>query len=60
MAGPSKNMCVWWGGHIWTAAREYSDIYKSEYSSDGEISVKILPCSEQSVSSDEEENVSDE
>jgi hypothetical protein len=38
---------------------EYSDISESDYSSDSEINVKLLSCSEQSVSSDEEENVSD-
>jgi hypothetical protein len=38
---------------------EYNDISESEYSSDSEINVKILSCGEQSVSSDEEENVSD-
>jgi hypothetical protein len=35
------------------------DISEREYSSDSEINVKILSCGEQSVSSDEEENVSD-
>jgi hypothetical protein len=38
---------------------EYRDISESEYSCDSEINVKILSCSEQSISSDEEENVSD-
>jgi hypothetical protein len=38
---------------------EYSDISESEYSSDIEISVNILSGSEQSVGSDEAENVSD-
>jgi hypothetical protein len=38
---------------------EYSDIPESEYSSDSEINVKISSCGEQSVSYDEEENVSD-
>ena len=38
---------------------EYSDISESECSSDSEIDVKISSCGEQSVGSDEEENVSD-
>jgi hypothetical protein len=38
---------------------KYSDISESEYSSDSEINVKILPDGEQSVSFDEAENVSD-
>jgi hypothetical protein len=38
---------------------KYSDISKSEYSSNSEINVKILSFGEQSVSSVEEENVSD-
>jgi hypothetical protein len=40
---------------------EYSDISESEYSeySDSEINVKILSHGKQSVSSDEEDNVSD-
>jgi hypothetical protein len=38
---------------------EYCDISESEYGSDSKISVKISSCGEQSVSSDEEENVSD-
>jgi hypothetical protein len=38
---------------------EYSDISESEYSSDSEINVKFLSFGEQSVSSDEDENVSD-
>jgi hypothetical protein len=37
----------------------YSDIYESEYSSGSEINVKISSCGELSVSSYEEENVSD-
>jgi hypothetical protein len=36
-----------------------SDMSVSECSSDSEINVKISSCCEQSVSSDEEENVSD-
>jgi hypothetical protein len=36
---------------------EYSEISGSEYSIDSEINVKISSCGEQSVSSDEEENV---
>jgi hypothetical protein len=38
---------------------EYSDISESEYSSDCEINVKISSGGEQSVNSDEAENVSD-
>jgi hypothetical protein len=38
---------------------EYSDISESMYSNDSEINVKILSRGEQSVSSDEEDNVSD-
>jgi hypothetical protein len=38
---------------------ECSDISESIYSSDNEVIVKILSCGEHTVSSDEEENVSD-
>lgn len=38
--------------------REYSDIFEHECISDSKVNVKILPC-EQSVSSDEEQNVTD-
>jgi hypothetical protein len=38
---------------------EYSDISDSEYCSDSEVNVKILSGGEQTVSSDEAENVSD-
>jgi hypothetical protein len=38
---------------------EYSDISESVYSSDSKMNVKISSCGEQSVSSDEEENGSD-
>jgi hypothetical protein len=44
---------------MWIVAREYSDIYESIYSSDNKINVKILSCGEQSVSWNDEENVSD-
>jgi hypothetical protein len=37
----------------------YSGISESEYSSDSKINVTISSCGEQSVSSDEESNVSD-
>jgi hypothetical protein len=39
--------------------KEYSDIFERECSSDSEINVKILSCGEQSVISDEEQNVTD-
>jgi hypothetical protein len=38
---------------------EHSDISEGEYSSESKINVKISSCDEESVSSDEEENVSD-
>jgi type IV secretory pathway VirB4 component len=58
MTGPSK-MCV--SDKVFyerLQENEYSDISESEYSSDGEINVKILSGGEQTVSSDEAENVS--
>jgi hypothetical protein len=59
MAGPSKEMRV--TDEVFyelLQENEYSTISKSECSSDSEINVKMYSC-EQSVSSDEEENVSD-
>jgi hypothetical protein len=38
---------------------EYGDISKSIYSTDSEINMKILSCGEQSIRSNEEENVCD-
>jgi hypothetical protein len=58
MAGPSKKMCASDKVSFYELLQknEYSDISESEYSSDSEINVKIL-LGEQSVSSDEAENV---
>jgi hypothetical protein len=39
---------------------EHSDISESVYSSDSEMNVKTSSCGEQSISSDEEQNVSDD
>jgi hypothetical protein len=60
MAGPSKKMRVSEDEVLYELLKqnEYNDISESEYSSNSEISVKILSC-EQSVCSDKEENVSD-
>jgi hypothetical protein len=60
MAGPSKKMRV--SDEVLyelLQEKEYSVIYENEYNSDSEINVKITSCVEQSVSSDEDENVSD-
>jgi hypothetical protein len=61
MTGPNKKMCVSDEEVLYEPLQEneYSDIPESEYSSDSEINVKIFACGEQSVSSDEEEDVSD-
>jgi hypothetical protein len=60
MAGPSKKMRVSNEGlYELFQESEYSDISEHECSSDSEINVKILSCGEQGVSSDEEQNVSD-
>jgi hypothetical protein len=59
MAGPNKKMRVS-DDEVFCELlqeNEYSDISESEYSSDSEINVKILSGGEQSVSSDEAENV---
>jgi hypothetical protein len=61
MAGPSKKMRV--SDEMLCELlqeNEYNDISESECSSDSDINVKILSCGEQSVSSDEEGNVSDD
>jgi hypothetical protein len=61
MADPSKKMHVSDEAVWYELLKEnwYSDISKSEYSSDSEINVKICHVLKQSVSSDKEENVSD-
>jgi hypothetical protein len=60
VAGPSKKMHVSDIGAMWILQEnECSDISESECSSDSEINVKISSCGEQSVSCDEEENISD-
>jgi hypothetical protein len=61
MTGPSKKMRVSDEEVFYELLHEneYSGISESEYSSDTEINVKISFGSEQSVSSDEAENVSD-
>jgi hypothetical protein len=61
IAGPSKMMCVRDEEVLYELLQdnEYSDISEGKYSSDSEINVKISSCGEQSVSSDEEGNVSD-
>jgi hypothetical protein len=60
MAGPSKKMHVSDKVfHELLQENEYSGISESEYSSDSEINVKISLDGEQSVSSDETENISD-
>jgi hypothetical protein len=61
MAGPSKKMHVSDEEllHELLHKNTYSDISESKYSSDSEINVKISSCGEQSLSSDVEENVSD-
>jgi hypothetical protein len=59
MAGPSKEIRV--SDEILCELlleNEYSDISKSEYSSDSEMKVKISSSGEQCVNSNEEENVS--
>jgi hypothetical protein len=60
MAGPSKKMR---GSdkvlYELLQEDECSNVSESEYSRGSEINVKILSCGERSVSSDEEENVSD-
>jgi hypothetical protein len=60
-AGPSKKMRVSDKVVLYEMLQqnEYSDISGSEYSSDSKKIVKILSCGEESVSSDDEENVSD-
>jgi hypothetical protein len=60
MAGPSK-MCVSDEEVLCELLQENecSDISKSECSSNSEINVKISSCGDESVSSDEEEIVSD-
>jgi hypothetical protein len=58
MADPIKKMHVS-DVVFYEQENEYSDIAESEYSSDSEINVKISSGGEQSVSSDEAENVSD-
>jgi hypothetical protein len=60
MAGPGKMMSV--SDKVLYKLlqhNEYRDISGSEYSSNSEINVKIWSCCEQSVNSDDEENVSD-
>jgi hypothetical protein len=60
MAHPSKKVSA--SGEVLyelLQENEYSDIFEIEYSSDSEINVKISSYGEHSVSSDEEENVSD-
>jgi hypothetical protein len=60
MAGPSKKMYVIDEVlYELLQKNEYSDIFESECSCGSEINVNILSCGEHSVSSDEEENVSD-
>jgi hypothetical protein len=51
MAGPSRKMRV---SDEVLPENEYNDIFESKYSSDIEINVKITSCSEQSVSTDEQ------
>jgi hypothetical protein len=60
MAVPSKKMHVSDEEVVYELLQEneYSGISKSEYSSDSELNMKILLGCEQSVSSDEAENVS--
>jgi hypothetical protein len=60
MACPSKKLCGSDEVVLYEQFQEneYSDISESEYSSDSEINVKISSC-EQSVGSEEDENVSD-
>jgi hypothetical protein len=61
MAGPNKKMHVSDEEVLYELLQEneHSNIYESEYSSGSEISVNILSCGKQNVSSDEEENVCD-
>jgi hypothetical protein len=61
MAGPSRKMRVSDEVVLYDMLQEneYSDISESICSSDSEVNVKILSCGEQNISSDEEENVSD-
>jgi hypothetical protein len=61
MAGSSKKMRVSENVllHELLQKNNYSDISGSEYSSDSEINMAISSCGEQSVSSDDGENVSD-
>jgi hypothetical protein len=57
MAGPSKKMRV--SDEVVLHEMLHSDISEGVYSSESEINVKIYSCGEQSVRSNEEENVSD-
>jgi hypothetical protein len=60
MAGPSKKMHVSDEEVLYKLCKRINTvIFLSEYSSDSEINVKSSSCCEQSVSSDEEENVCD-
>jgi hypothetical protein len=61
MVGHSRKTCVSVEEVLYELLQENqcSDISESECSSNSEINVKILSCGEQSVNSDEEENVSD-
>jgi hypothetical protein len=61
VAGPNKEMHVNDEEVLYELLQEneYSDISEIECSSDSEIDGKFLSCGEESVSSDEEENISD-